>query len=223
MAPLGTSGRSWGRDQTPSRRGKRAWARAASAGGAGGLAESAEPIARVPVPSREVFEREYLHRSRPVVITGVVERWPAFTRWSTTYFRERFGRMRTTVGHLQDGRIFTDPARGIGYELTTIDRGMALVCSGNGNVPLHYLMAPLRFPEFRRAHVITVDVGPGDLLFVPSRWWHQVRTLETSFSINWWWPSEIWNAIVDAAEILQKRIRRVRLVIVCGLPAGARR
>ncbi|KAL7566983.1 hypothetical protein ACA910_019913 [Epithemia clementina (nom. ined.)] len=31
-----------------------------------------------------------------------------------------------------------------------------------------------------------VQLGPGDALFIPSRWWHYVRSLSTSASVNYW-------------------------------------
>ena len=67
-----------------------------------------------------------------------------------------------------------------------------------------------RFPRFGEAHPVTVDLGPGDLLFIPSRWWHQVHTLEMSVCINWWWQSGLWNAVRDVTTILQRRVRGVR-------------
>jgi lysine-specific demethylase 8 len=45
-----------------------------------------DPIPRIAAPSVEEFERDYVRRSRPVVITGVVGEWPAATRWSFDYF-----------------------------------------------------------------------------------------------------------------------------------------
>lgn len=30
-------------------------------------------------------------------------------------------------------------------------------------------------------------IGPGDALYIPKRWWHHVRALETSTSVNAWW------------------------------------
>jgi ribosomal protein L16 Arg81 hydroxylase len=41
--------------------------------------------------SREDFHSEYYSRNRPVVITDLVERWPASHLWSPTYFKEKFG------------------------------------------------------------------------------------------------------------------------------------
>lgn len=31
------------------------------------------------------------------------------------------------------------------------------------------------------------SLTPGDLLFIPQKWWHFIRTVETSVSINCWW------------------------------------
>jgi ribosomal protein L16 Arg81 hydroxylase len=32
--------------------------------------------------------------------------------------------------------------------------------------------------------VIDVEIGPGDLLFLPVGWWHHVRGLETSITMT---------------------------------------
>lgn len=33
---------------------------------------------------------------------------------------------------------------------------------------------------------LKVILEPGDVLFVPKKWWHYVESLETSISINTW-------------------------------------
>lgn len=38
--------------------------------------------------------------------------------------------------------------------------------------------------------VFTVNLKPGDVLFVPRHWWHYVESLDTSVSINTWLPSK---------------------------------
>jgi hypothetical protein len=43
-----------------------------------------------------------------------------------------------------------------------------------------------RFPLFAQAHIIGVDLGPGDMLYLPEGWFHHVRSLELSLSINFW-------------------------------------
>ena len=52
-----------------------------------------------------------------------------------------------------------------------------------------------RFPRFAEALAVaeTTEVGPGDAIFIPSTWWHNVESLEpVNFSINFWWcePAE---------------------------------
>ena len=41
-----------------------------------------------------------------------------------------------------------------------------------------------RFPLFRGVSVMDVELGPGDLLFLPVGWWHFVRGLETSITMT---------------------------------------
>jgi len=44
--------------------------------------------------------------------------------------------------------------------------------------PLFFEDAPTRLECF---------LQPGDLLYIPKRWWHHVRSIDTSASVNVWW------------------------------------
>jgi hypothetical protein len=47
-----------------------------------------------------------------------------------------------------------------------------------------------RFPRFREAmrHAQVVELGPGDVLYLPSLWWHHVETLDPfGLMVNFWW------------------------------------
>jgi hypothetical protein len=45
-----------------------------------------------------------------------------------------------------------------------------------------------RYPLFAEASPpLICDLQPGDLLYIPKRWFHYVRTVETSISVNAWW------------------------------------
>jgi LPS sulfotransferase NodH len=41
-----------------------------------------------------------------------------------------------------------------------------------------------RFPRFATTQQVTVEVGPGEALFIPVGWWHCVQALETSASVS---------------------------------------
>jgi Cupin-like domain len=43
-----------------------------------------------------------------------------------------------------------------------------------------------RFPLFRQAEAIEVVVEPGSSLYLPRGWWHQVYSLTTAISLNFW-------------------------------------
>ncbi len=44
-----------------------------------------------------------------------------------------------------------------------------------------------RFPRFRHATPMRAVLEPGDFLYIPLYWWHQVHTLEASLNVNFWW------------------------------------
>lgn len=47
-----------------------------------------------------------------------------------------------------------------------------------------------RFPRFAEAleHAQVAELGPGDALYIPSMWWHQVEALDPfNVLINYWW------------------------------------
>ena len=41
-----------------------------------------------------------------------------------------------------------------------------------------------KFPRMADAQPYVCTLGPGDVIFTPSRWWHQTRILETSMSVT---------------------------------------
>ena len=43
-----------------------------------------------------------------------------------------------------------------------------------------------RFPRFRRVDPITVELTAGEILYIPRLWWHHVRSLDVSISVNQW-------------------------------------
>ncbi|MDP9649628.1 hypothetical protein J2793_005095 [Paraburkholderia caledonica] len=48
----------------------------------------------------------------------------------------------------------------------------------------------VRFPLAESAKAIVCDLAPGDLLYLPAGWFHHVRALEFSLSVNRWTPDD---------------------------------
>ncbi|XP_069466278.1 Fanconi anemia core complex-associated protein 20 isoform X1 [Ambystoma mexicanum] len=43
------------------------------------------------------------------------------------------------------------------------------------------------FPLIERATYQECILSPGQILFIPVKWWHYVRSLDVSFSVSFWW------------------------------------
>lgn len=44
------------------------------------------------------------------------------------------------------------------------------------------------YPNFVNAPTaMDCMLHPGDILFLPHRWWHYVKSLDTAISVNIWW------------------------------------
>jgi hypothetical protein len=46
-----------------------------------------------------------------------------------------------------------------------------------------------RFPRFRDAQAYESVIEPGEMLFIPIHWWHQVFSLDKCISVNMWWEA----------------------------------
>ncbi len=57
-----------------------------------------------------------------------------------------------------------------------------------------------------RARGYVCDLSPGDLLYLPPRFWHHARSLELSISVNQWWCRPVTRALLAASDAY-KRVR----------------
>lgn len=80
----------------------------------------------------------------------------------------------------------------------------------------------VRFPRFREALKVAVTsvLEPGDAIFIPPLWWHQVESLERfNVFVNYW-----WNAAEDAATATDSGFDALihAVLTLRGLPAPTR-
>lgn len=269
-------------------------------------------IERVPAPSRAEFERNYLKRSRPVILEGAMDAWRALGSWSPESLVAKVGTNPVVVQSSPNGVFGLDEEKGgpryeqkhmsfgeyAGHVLSDepsdvrlylqrssipdllpqlmedfdlppyVERDQVYLTNlwfgPGGNVTrLHYdvpnnflaqvcgskrfVMFPPgdmsrlypfrtksynmsqvnidepdleRFPRFRDARPVEITLQPGEMLFIPSFWWHQVYSLETGVSVNFWWlprlrqyfAPQIRDCVVDIVKegrrFLADRFRR---------------
>lgn len=58
--------------------------------------------------SYEEFASQYLYPLKPVIVTDVLQKWPAMTRWTPEFFKEEFGEMKFQLNE--------DPGQDAGYK-----------------------------------------------------------------------------------------------------------
>uniref|UniRef100_A0A3P8SZM4 Lysine-specific demethylase 8 n=1 Tax=Amphiprion percula TaxID=161767 RepID=A0A3P8SZM4_AMPPE len=236
-------------------------------------------VPRIKCPSLESFNTNYLLPLKPVILEGITDHWPAFSKhpWSIEYLRsvagcrtvpvevgsrytdEDWSQTLLTVNEFIDRYILNkDEGKALGYlaqhqlfdQIPELKEDICLpdyCCLGEGDEddvtvnawfgpggtvsPLHQdpqqnflaqvvgskyirLYSPEdtdklyphqsqllhntsqvevenpdteRFPEFAKAPYLECVLQPGDVLFIPVRHWHYVRSLELSFSVSFWW------------------------------------
>ncbi len=241
-------------------------------------------IERIDCPSPEEFYRNYFLKSKPVVITGVANKWDAISKWDVEYLRSSsedakvevvVSKGQSTISNQEKGWA-THRKLDMGFHefLSTIADSDKLrrhyylqyqkfenfphllndfavpknyirreqantrfwIGSGKNITPLHHdtqsnILTQVRgrkkftlfppsesralypfpfhsknrtlspivlkepnyelYPRFKQAHPIECILEPGEMIFQPVFWWHQVETLSTDMAIS---ITFMWNA-----------------------------
>ncbi len=65
-------------------------------------------IERIKAPSKAEFFANFVKPQQAVILTGVMDNWPALERWSVNYFRKKYGHLTVPIQDY-DIDISTDP------------------------------------------------------------------------------------------------------------------
>lgn len=95
--------------------------------------------------STKEFMNMFEHQSRPVIITGVADKWPGLHEWKMKRLLERFGDSKFKIGESDSGRKLK----------VTLKQYMEYVLYGRDDSPLYLFESSLE--EHPQAHVMQQD------------------------------------------------------------------
>jgi len=108
------------------------------------MLEEAVTIPRIAPPTREAFYEQYIRPRRPVIVTGLLAKWPGTRLWSPEYFRDIYGDVRVSVaGRQRDGNLVMDLERGLNYREMALRDYVASMATD----PLYVVAEIKRFPQ----------------------------------------------------------------------------
>ncbi len=149
------------------------------------------------------------HPEPPAIYTGatlVSDTCPAIGQENTLTILDRPSRPRMWLGNAVTAATHYDNMDGINCmvagrkrftffppdQLENLYIGPLDLAPGGQPTSMVRVAAPdfERYPRFAQALAAaeTVDVEPGDAIFIPNLWWHNVESLDpVNLSVNYWW------------------------------------
>jgi hypothetical protein len=74
-----------------------------------------------------------------------------------------------------------------------------------------------RFPLYKNATPLPCVLEPGDILYMPPVWWHQVKSLDMCININFWWDRfDILDGMGAADYDVDRLCKQIRTFINMG-------
>lgn len=240
-----------------------------------------------------INQKKAINETSPYIITGIVQEWPATTKWNINYLKEQYGQLEVTV---RDNRKIDYSAKNIQkiihrekmllrdyidniiekdnpelyhYYMTELDPSyFPGLCNDfstpiiirnrehiknfwlspkNAYTRLHYdlghnflaqiigekkiiLYSPNlsnlypfptngasqvdienpdydKFPNFRFAKPIVCHLKAGEILYIPSCWWHQVYSIDdVNISVNFFWKPSVSYTVKHLAPLMRPKI-----------------
>ncbi len=148
---------------------------------------SSSQIERVGRLSRERFTREFVGRSRPVILTNALRDWRALSAWTPAALGRRFRTRAVSVDASSDGVFRYDPVAGpvFAAERMAFGRAVSLICDRAVTGKKYYLKQtsiPDVLPELQPDFATPRYVGTNGV--VPHLWFGAAQTV-TPLHYDW--------------------------------------
>ncbi|WP_437975217.1 cupin-like domain-containing protein [Sorangium sp. So ce295] len=137
-------------------------------------------IERVGIIGVREFHARFVTPETPVILTRMIDDWPAARRWTPAYFQQRFGDVKLDVELLQKGR----PGENSSYLESMVTQSMTIaeyidLAGGRDDGSIYAAQQPLRtlLPDAARdirpipylSRVLCRAAGTSELLWIGSR------------------------------------------------------
>lgn len=258
-------------------------------------------IEKIACPTPDIFYTEYVKKGRPVIITGIIDNWPALEHWDFKFFKKKFPTHNVVVERSHVDPVPTDPTlylKNRYYETHQLGEVISIMQEKEGdsglyvtyanifqgcpelldyvqplnknfgfpkwygsklrdflslrpgfwlgpagsNSPTHFdrqenlnvqicghkkwtLFSPTQsknlyfakkhslgvifspidinnpdletFPLFKNAECVEAILKPGEVIYIPPGWWHQVQSLDETITLNfWWWSFRSYKTVI---------------------------
>src|SRR6266566_2605274 len=126
-------------------------------------------VPRIDRPSPRLFHREFVARRRPVVMTGIADRWPAISLWDAAYFKRTLPEAEVPVEVWERGGAGNDPAaylQKVRRETMRFGNFLDLALGAGSGSCSHYLA---QYPILKAAPRLLEDIrAPDEYMRVPA-------------------------------------------------------
>ena len=119
---------------------------------------------------------------------GAVNVWIGTAGTKTRLHYDAYNNLLCQVAGYKFVRLFSPSQSGLLYTIAGGASG-GVGPDAQGNISAVDVEHPdgTAHPRFGDAQPFDCVLGPGDALFIPKGWWHYVRSLSVSVSVNFWW------------------------------------
>ncbi|KAG4988512.1 hypothetical protein JHK82_030851 [Glycine max] len=163
-------------------------------------------VAKKSALSLEKFLKDHYLSGCPVIISDCMAHWPAKMKWNDEDYLLRVAGDRTVpveriksdscspggLTYLAQHPLF-DQVVGKKY-IRLYSSSLSEELSPHSGTMLHNSsqvdlddIDENKFPKVQDLEFVDCILEEGEMLYIPPKWWHYVRSLTTSFSVSFWW------------------------------------